>query len=76
MKSRLRKCLLSILIILILVVAILGLYSVTVHEKDYPDYTSYSAKKTGIKALYLLTGRCGFQVSRYHYPVKFIRENL
>lgn len=75
MKSRLKKYLRPVLVIFILLIAVLVLYSVTVYEKDYPDFSSYSAGKTGIKALYLLAGKCGFQVSRYHYPVKFIREN-
>lgn len=74
MKTRLRKCLFSIMIISVLLVAVLILYSVTVYVKDYPEYSSYSAGKTGVKALYLLAGKCGFQVSRYHYPVKFLRE--
>lgn len=75
MKTRLKRYLIPILTILALLAAVLFLYSVTVYEKEFPEFSSYSAKKTGIKALYLLAGKCGFQVSRYHYPAKFLNEN-
>lgn len=75
MSNRLKKFLAPALIILILLVTVLVLYSVTVYKSDYPDYSSYNADKTGIKALYLLARKCGFKVSRYHYPAKFLNEN-
>lgn len=75
MRKSLKKYLPGVFIVFILLAVALLLYSVTAYEKDYPDYTSYSAKKSGIKALYLLTDKCGFQVSRYHYPAKFINES-
>ena len=75
MKNRLRKVLFSMLIIFSVAFVALILYSITVYESDYPEFSSYSAKKTGVKALYLLADRCGFQVSRYHYPAKFIKES-
>lgn len=75
MKNIVKKCLKAVLIILILMAVTLVLYSVTVYEKDYPEYSSYNADGKGIKALYLLTGECGFHVSRYHYPVKFMKDN-
>lgn len=75
MKDRLKKSFLFLLAIFVLLAAVLTLYSVTVYRREYPDYTSYNADRTGIKALYLLTEKCGFNVSRFHYPVKFFGEN-
>lgn len=74
MKKSLKKAFSFLGIIILISVVGLILYSVTVYEKDYPDYSSYSAKKTGIKAVYMLADRCGFEVSRNHYPVKFLDE--
>ncbi len=75
MKSKLKKIIKYIIVLLTLLLAALILYSVTVYEKNYPEFSSYSADNTGVKALYLLAKKCGFQVSRYHYPAKFLDED-
>jgi hypothetical protein len=75
MNVRLKNCLLFVLAIFMSVFAVTVLYSATVYKTDHADYTTYGTGDLGLKALYLLTGKCGFRVSRYHYPVKFLRDN-
>lgn len=74
MKKKIKKWVNFILIILILAVAGLILYSVTVYQQDYPDYSSYNTTPEGIKALYLLAREMGFNVARNHYPARFIND--
>lgn len=74
MKSKFKKIIQYTIVLFSLLLIALILYSVTVYEQDFPEYSSYSADTTGIKALYLLTQECGFQASRYHYPAKFLDE--
>lgn len=74
MKKRVRSWINFIWITLLLLAAGFILYSVTVYQKEYPDYSSYNATKSGIKALYLLSREMGFQVRRNHYPAKFLEE--
>lgn len=74
MKVKIKNWINPILITATLLIAGLVLYSVTVYQKDYPDYSTYNAKGTGTKALYLVAREMGFNVERYHYPAKFIKD--
>lgn len=74
MKKRIKKWINFILIFLVLAAAGLVLYSVTVYQQYYPDYSSYNAKPEGIKALYLLTREMGFTAGRNHYPARFLED--
>jgi hypothetical protein len=74
MKKKIRKWINFISIALLLTVAGFFLYSVTVYQKEYPQYSTYNSTPSGIKALYLLTGEMGFQVRRNHYPAQFLED--
>ncbi|MBP7175736.1 MAG: DUF4350 domain-containing protein [Thermoclostridium sp.] len=74
MKKRIRKWINFILVTLLLTAAGFILYSVTVYQKDFPDYSTYSTEKNGIKALYLLAREMGFSVQRNHYPAQFVKD--
>lgn len=74
MKKKIRNWINLILITLLLTAAGFILYSVTVYQKEYPEYSSYNTTKSGIKALYLLAREMGFQVRRNHYPAKFLED--
>lgn len=74
MKNRIKKWVNFILIAFLLVAVGIVLYSVTVYQNDFPDYSTYSAKPLGIKALYLLSQKMGYQVQRNHYPAKFLED--
>lgn len=74
MKKKLRNWINFIVITLLLTTAGFILYSVTVYQKEYPEYSSYNATPSGIKALYLLAREMGFQVRRNHYPAKFVQD--
>lgn len=74
MATKVRKMLSYILIALLLVSAGLILYIFTSYKGDYPDFSTYSTEGSGIKALYLLAGRLGFNTGRFHYPAIFLED--
>lgn len=74
MKKEIKKWVSRILITLLILAAGLVLYSVTVYRGSYPDYSTYNTTGAGAKALYLLAGKMGYRVNRYHYPAKFLDE--
>ncbi|MDD4296784.1 MAG: hypothetical protein PHC69_07485 [Ruminiclostridium sp.] len=74
MKFRLKKLLKYMLIVVAFLSAGVVLYMVTGYKGDYPEHSSYNAEKTGIKALYLLAGKMGFNTGRYHYPAMFLED--
>ncbi|NLO38390.1 MAG: DUF4350 domain-containing protein [Ruminiclostridium sp.] len=74
MKKRIRKWINFILITLLMTAAVFILYSVTVYQKEYPDYSTYNTTQNGIKALYLLAREMGFSVRRNHYPAQFVED--
>jgi len=43
--------------------------------KLYKDYTSYSTREKGTKALYLLSDRMGFETDRYFKSAKYLPNN-
>lgn len=74
MKKAIRKWINFICIALALAVAGFILYSATVYQRDYPDYSSYNTTPDGIKALYLLAREMGFDARRTHYPARFLGD--
>lgn len=74
MKKRIKNWINFILITFLLLAAGFVLYSVTVYKQNYPNYSTYSTTGTGIKALYLLSQKMGFRVTRNHYPAKFVEK--
>lgn len=74
MRKKLRKVLNFILISVLLITGAVILYSTTVYRGDYPDYSTYNAEEYGMKAIYLLAGKMGYRIERYHYPSAFLKE--
>lgn len=74
MRFRFKKLMIYIMVALFLFSASLILYMVTDYKKNYPEYSTYGAEKSGIKALYLLAGEMGFITGKYHYPAKFLED--
>ena len=75
MKLRFKKMLKNMIVILAFLSAGLILYMFTGYRSNYPEHSSYNAEKTGIKALYLLAEKMGFNTERYHYPAMFLEDD-
>lgn len=61
----------------ILFLLMLGLYVYgSKAEERYPDYSSYSSRPNGAKALYILSGQMGYSVSRFERPSRFLPEKV
>lgn len=74
MKIRVKKLLNFLITAFLLLSAGLLLYMFTGYKGDYPEYSTYSTEKEGIKALYLLTGKMGYRTERYYYPAVFLKD--
>lgn len=74
MKKGIRKWINFILITVLMLTTGFILYSVTVYQREYPEYSSFNTTGSGIKALYLLAREMGFQVRRNLYPAKFVED--
>ncbi len=74
MKNRVRKTVQSILILFLVLACGITLYSVTIYRGNYPDYSSYNTGERGIKAIYLLSKKLGYQTGRYQYPAQFLDD--
>ncbi|MCX7843194.1 MAG: DUF4350 domain-containing protein [Clostridia bacterium] len=61
--------------ILFLMLVGLYVYGGRVKEK-YPDYSTYSSKPQGLKALYLVAGQMGFDAVRYERPARFLPDGV
>lgn len=67
-----KKSVLSyVLIAVFLLLASFVMYSLR-SEAEYADYTSYSTKPNGAKALYLLTGEMGFETAHFQKAARFL----
>ncbi|MEN8906437.1 MAG: DUF4350 domain-containing protein [Clostridiales bacterium] len=73
MRKFLKDKILTITIFLIIGISIFILLSI--NDKYEIDYTTYSTKDYGTKALFLLTKNLNFNVKRYQKPARFLKNN-